>query len=92
MLNCVGVTQSYGVKVLFDNVNESFVAGRRYGLTGPNGAGKSTFMKFLAGTEDPMKGSVQRPKKTSFLRQDHYRFDDVKVLGSVFGAWQAGLT
>ncbi|MCC6810042.1 MAG: ATP-binding cassette domain-containing protein [Deltaproteobacteria bacterium] len=83
MLSVNGVTQSYGGKVLFDNVTESFSPGKRYGLTGPNGAGKSTFMKFLAGIEDPMKGSVSRPKKTSFLRQDHYRFDEVKVLDTV---------
>src|SRR6476660_3276964 len=93
MLSVNGVTQSYGGKVLFDNVVEAFSPGRRYGLTGPNGAGKSTFMKFLAGIDDPMKGSVSRPKKTSFLRQDHYRFDDVRVLDTVLmgnkGLWEA---
>jgi ATPase subunit of ABC transporter with duplicated ATPase domains len=82
-LSVLEVSQSYGGRVLFDKVTESFTAGRRYGLTGPNGAGKSTFMKFLAGIEEPQKGKVSRPKKTSFLRQDHYRFDDERVLDTV---------
>ena len=72
MLSVNDVTQSYGGKVLFENVSCGFPPGKRFGLTGPNGAGKSTFMKFLAGDEDPAKGSVSRPKKTSILRQDHF--------------------
>lgn len=83
MLSVNGVSQSFGGKVLFDNVNQAFTPGRRYGLTGPNGAGKSTFMKFLAGIEEPMRGSVSRPKKTSFLRQDHYRYDEHTALDTV---------
>jgi len=93
MLSVNDVSQGYGGKTLFDHVTEAFTPGRRYGLTGPNGAGKSTFMKFLAGVEDPQKGSVSRPKKTSFLRQDHYRFDEEKVLDTVLmgnkGLWKA---
>ncbi len=83
MLSVNGVSQNYGGKNLFENVTEAFSPGRRYGLTGPNGAGKSTFMKFLAGVEEPQKGSISRPKKTSFLRQDHYRFDEHRALDTV---------
>ena len=93
MLSVNGVSQSYGGKVLFDNVSEAFAPGKRYGLTGPNGAGKSTFMKFLAGIEEPMRGSVSRPRKTSFLRQDHFRFDENTVIDTVLmgnaGLWKA---
>ena len=66
----------------FLNVNASFSPGRRYGLAGPNGYGKSTFMKFLASVQES-RGGVTRPRKTSFLRQDHYEFDDKKVLDTV---------
>jgi ATPase subunit of ABC transporter with duplicated ATPase domains len=83
MLTVSEVTQSYGGKVLFDNVNVVFPPGRRFGLTGPNGAGKSTFMKFLAGDADPQKGSVSRPKKTSILRQNQHAYDDRRVLDVV---------
>jgi ATPase subunit of ABC transporter with duplicated ATPase domains len=83
MLNVIEVSQGFGGKLLFDNVNQTFSPGHRYGLTGPNGAGKSTFMKFLAGEEEPQKGRVSRPKKTSFLRQDHYVYEDWKVMDVV---------
>lgn len=83
MLSVREVSQNFGDKMLFDNVNETFTPGKRYGLTGPNGAGKSTFMKFLAGIEDPQRGDVSRPKKTSILRQDHYAYDELKVINTV---------
>ncbi|MCP4499343.1 MAG: ATP-binding cassette domain-containing protein [Deltaproteobacteria bacterium] len=89
MLNVIEVSQGFGGKLLFDNVNETFTPGKRYGLSGPNGAGKSTFMKFLAGEEEPQKGRVNRPRKTSFLRQDHYAFDEVSVLNAVIAGNKA---
>lgn len=93
MLNVFEVTQSYGTKVLFNNVTVSFTPGKRYALTGPNGAGKSTFMSFLCGDEEPQKGWVKRPKKTSVLRQDQYAYDDFRVLDTVMmgnkGLWAA---
>ncbi len=79
MLSVIEVTQSYGGRTLFENVSVTFPPGRRFGLTGPNGAGKSTFMKFLAGDEEPQKGSVSRPKKTSILRQNQHAYDAFKV-------------
>ncbi len=79
MLQVNDVTQVYGGKALFENVNVTFPPGRRFGLTGPNGAGKSTFMKFLAGDADPQKGSVSRPTKTSILRQNQHAYDEHKV-------------
>ena len=83
MLTVNDLTQNFGAQLLFENVNASFSPGRRYGLTGPNGCGKSTFMKFLAGMQEPSRGNVTRPRKTSFLRQDHYEFDDKNVLDTV---------
>ena len=56
------LAKAYGPKKLFENVNVSFSAGRRYGLTGPNGAGKTTFMKILAGDEEQDSGDIIRPK------------------------------
>jgi ATPase subunit of ABC transporter with duplicated ATPase domains len=83
MLTVAEVSQSYGGKVLFDNITVSFPPGRRFGLTGPNGAGKSTFMKFLAGDQEPQKGRVSRPRKTSILRQDQHAYDEDRVLDVV---------
>ena len=83
MITVSDVTKGYGGRTLFDNVNVSFTPGINYGLTGPNGAGKSTFMKLLIGAEDTDRGTVHRPKRTAWLRQDHNTFDEFRVIDTV---------
>jgi ATPase subunit of ABC transporter with duplicated ATPase domains len=93
MFTVTNVSKAFGPKKLFENVNVSFSAGRRYGLTGPNGAGKSTFMKLLTGELAPQKGSVTRPRKIGVLRQDQFAFDAFRVVDTVIMGnarlWQA---
>ncbi len=83
MISVSNVSMRFGAKILFEDVNATFVAGRRYGLTGPNGAGKSTFMKLLTGEDDPQKGNVVRPRKLGVLRQDQFAFDQHRVIDTV---------
>src|SRR5678809_1768893 len=83
MISVSSVSMRYGSKVLFEDVTTTFSPGRRYGLTGPNGAGKSTFMKLLTGEQPPQRGSVARPAKLGVLRQDHYAFDQFRVIDTV---------
>ena len=83
MITVSEVSMNYGPQVLFENVNVTFNEGERYGLTGPNGCGKSTFMKILSGDLEPLRGHVNRPRKLGILRQDHYGFDEIKVLDVV---------
>src|SRR5687768_16875807 len=83
MISVTGVSMRYGSKVLFEDVTTTFSKGRRYGLTGPNGAGKSTFMKLLTGELEPQRGTVVRPRKLGVLRQDHYAFDQFRVIDTV---------
>src|ERR687892_128535 len=83
MISVSDVSMRYGSKTLFEEVTTTFSAGRRYGLTGPNGAGKSTFMKLLTGELDPQQGTVVRPAKIGVLRQDHYAFDQYRVLDTI---------
>ena len=83
MIAVSSVSMRYGSKVLFEDVTTTFAKGRRYGLTGPNGAGKSTFMKLLTGELEPQKGTVARPAKLGVLRQDHYAFDQYRVIDTV---------
>lgn len=45
-------------KVVADNINLVFPAGRAVGLLGRNGAGKSTLLKMIAGTMDPTEGEI----------------------------------
>jgi ATPase subunit of ABC transporter with duplicated ATPase domains len=93
MFNVINVSKAYGPKKLFEEVNVAFSPGRRYGLTGPNGAGKSTFMKILAGDEEADTGSIIRPKRLGILRQDHFRYEDDRVLDVVLmgnkALWEA---
>jgi ATPase subunit of ABC transporter with duplicated ATPase domains len=83
MISVQDVTKAFGPRKLFEDVNVSFAPGNRYGLTGPNGAGKTTFMKILSGDEEADTGQVFRPKKLGTLRQDHFRFEDNRVLDVV---------
>jgi len=83
MFTVTKVTKGYGPKKLFEDVNVTFSPGRRYGLTGPNGAGKSTFMKILSGDLEPDTGTVSRPKRLGILRQDHFQFEEDRVLDVV---------
>ena len=83
MISVSGVSMRFGSKVLFEDLTTTFSSGRRYGLTGPNGAGKSTFMKLLTGEHPPQRGSVSRPAKLGVLRQDHYAFDQFRVIDTV---------
>ena len=87
------ITKAYGQKRLFQEVTANFSAGRRYGITGPNGAGKTTLLKILSGELEPDTGYVQRPKRTSVLKQDHSGFDAWRVLDVVISSnrrlWEA---
>ncbi len=77
------VTKAYGQKRLFQEVTVNFSAGRRYGVTGPNGAGKSTFLKILSGELESDTGYVQRPERTSVLKQDQFAYESWRVLDVV---------
>src|SRR5947209_18948305 len=82
-LSINNVSMRCGARILFEDVNTTFISGRRYAITGPNGAGKSTLMKILTGEIDPEKGSVTRPKKMGVLRQDQFAFDEHRVVDTV---------
>jgi ATPase subunit of ABC transporter with duplicated ATPase domains len=85
MISTAGVSLSYGSRKLFTDVNIKFVPGNCYGLIGANGAGKSTFLKILSGENSSYSGTVTVTpgERISFLRQDHFTFDDSEVLKTV---------
>jgi len=82
-LSLNNVSMRFGARILFEDVNTTFISGRRYAITGPNGAGKSTLMKIMTGEIDPEKGSVTRPKRMGVLSQDQFAFDQYRVIDSV---------
>jgi len=75
----------FGGRKLFEDVNIKFTPGNCYGLIGANGAGKSTFLKILTGEVEPTTGEViLGPKmRMSFLKQDHFAYEDNTVLDVV---------
>jgi len=82
-LSVNNVSMRFGARILFEDVNTTFISGRRYAITGPNGAGKSTLMKIMTGEIDPEKGSVTRVKKMGVLKQDQFAFDAFRVMDTV---------
>lgn len=72
-------------KALFEDVSITFHEGNCYGVIGANGAGKSTFLKLLSKELEPTSGhvSLQSGKRLSFLKQDHFAYDDFTVLETV---------
>jgi ATPase subunit of ABC transporter with duplicated ATPase domains len=85
MISTSNLTLSFGHRILFEDVSIKFTPGNCYGLIGANGAGKSTFIKILSGEIDPSAGEVIIPSglRMSVLRQDHFAFDEEKVLTTV---------
>lgn len=85
MIQASNVTLRFGKSALFEDVNVKFVPGHCYGLIGANGAGKSTFLRILTGELEPTKGEViiTPGERLSFLKQDHFQFDDQTVLDVV---------
>lgn len=85
MINVSNVSLRFGKRILFDEVNVKFVPGNCYGVIGANGAGKSTFIKILSGEIEPTTGRVEieKGKRLSILKQNHFEFDSFKVLETV---------
>ena len=85
MIQASNVTLRLGKRALFEDVNIKFTEGNCYGLIGANGAGKSTFLKILTGEIEPSKGEViiTPGQRLSFLKQNHFEYDDYTVLDTV---------
>ena len=58
VLECKGLTKSYGVVTALDQVDLSIEPGRIVGLLGPNGSGKTTLIKLANGLLTPTAGGL----------------------------------
>ena len=85
MIQVSNVSLKFGKRTLFEDVNLKFTNGNCYGLIGANGSGKSTFLKLLSGEQETTTGeiTVSKGERISFLKQDHYQFDDKRVIDVV---------
>jgi ATPase subunit of ABC transporter with duplicated ATPase domains len=80
---------AFGERTLFKDVSLKFTPGNCYGIIGANGAGKSTFLRLLSGELQPDRGeiSIGAGKRMAVLSQDHFAFEDVRVLDAVILGW-----
>ena len=85
MLQVNNVSLKFGKRTLFEDVNIKFTSGNCYGLIGANGSGKSTFLKILSGEIETTTGTISMTKgeRLSILKQDHYQYDDMRVIDVV---------
>ncbi|MBQ6135395.1 MAG: ATP-binding cassette domain-containing protein [Bacilli bacterium] len=85
MIQVSNVSLKFGKRILFEDVNLKFTNGNCYGLIGANGSGKSTFLKLLSGEIETTTGeiTVSKGERISILKQDHYQFDDKRVIDVV---------
>ena len=85
MIATSNLSVQFGGRKLFDEVDIKFTEGNCYGIIGPNGAGKSTFLKVLTGEMESTSGQViiDKGKRLSFLKQDHFAYEEDEVLNVV---------
>lgn len=72
LLQCSGITKSYGTDIILSNIQLQIQAQDRIGLVGVNGAGKSTLLKIIAGQLTADSGDLFKAKETriGYLAQD----------------------
>ena len=85
MIQVNNVSLKFGKRILFEDVNLKFTNGNCYGLIGANGSGKSTFLKLLSGELETTTGeiTISKGERISILKQDHYEYDDKRVMDVV---------
>jgi len=59
VIECKGVSKSYGDRLLIDNATFVIPPGSIVGVIGPNGAGKTTLLKMITGAEKPDVGTFK---------------------------------
>ncbi len=82
VIEAVGVTKSFGDKVLFENLNFKLPPAGIVGIIGPNGAGKTTLFRLIMGYETPDKGtfSIGETVKAAYVDQQHKQIDPEKTV------------
>ena len=81
-----GISKSYGVKPLFDNISFHISEGDKIALVAKNGSGKSTLLKILSGNETPDDGKVwiNKDVTVALFEQDPKFNEALSVLDNIF--------
>src|SRR5262249_23280909 len=84
IINAQGLTKTYGIVPLFQNISFTVSEGDRIGVIGPNGSGKSTVMQILCGIVQPDSGEVAVRKRAKFgYVAQNSRFEPGETAASV---------
>ena len=85
MITLTNLAVQFGKRVLYKDVNIKFTRGNIYGVIGANGAGKSTLLRAISGELEPNHGTVELgpSERLSVLEQDHFKYDEFRVIDTV---------
>ena len=92
VVQCMGLTKTYGRKIALNQINLNLERGRIIGLLGPNGSGKTTLIKIMNGLLRQSAGEIfiggtkpgiETKYKISYLPERTYLHSGMKVLEMV---------
>ncbi len=81
-----GISKSFGVKPLFQNITFHISEGDKIALVAKNGSGKSTLLKILAGQDQPDGGSVwiHKDVTVALFEQEPKFNEELSVVDNIF--------
>lgn len=81
-----GLTKSYGIQPLFENISFNIEEGDKVALVARNGTGKSTLLRILAGKEVPDEGKLWINKEVDVVlfEQEPSFIEEKSVLDNIF--------
>jgi energy-dependent translational throttle protein EttA len=85
VIEAIGVSKTYGDKVLYENLNFKLPPAGIVGIIGPNGAGKTTIFRMVMGMEKPDNGDfkIGETVKISYVDQSHKDINPEKTVFEV---------
>jgi ATP-binding cassette subfamily F protein uup len=81
-----GLTKSYGIQPLFENISFNIEEGDKIAIVARNGYGKSTLLKILSGFETPDEGKlwVHKDVTVALFEQEPTFEEDKTILENIF--------
>ncbi|HXB42931.1 MAG TPA: ABC-F family ATP-binding cassette domain-containing protein [Puia sp.] len=81
-----GLSKSYGIKPLFQNISFNIEEGDKIALVAKNGSGKSTLLRILSGKETAESGKlwVHKDVTVALFEQEPTFIEDKSILDNIF--------
>ncbi len=85
-LSAEGLTKSFGIKPLFDNLTFHISQGDKIALVAKNGSGKSTLLRILCGLDVPDAGKllINKDVTVALFEQEPQFEDNLSVADNIF--------